>query len=219
MKEIKIIFLPDGKAAVVEAGTTLRAAAGEAGIHVSSVCGGDGTCGKCRVIVRQGEVQTEPTGFLSPEEVAQGYVLACRTQVFGDLLVEVPLESRWEGRALLGQLDSIRFGQILPCHPGARPYRDEPLSQKVFLSLPEPTLADHVSDWERVQRALGKEGKEGEGRGGKGIGFLIPSASFFFPPSASFPFPPLPSASLRFGPEEQETPRRPGRGRAGKEKA
>jgi uncharacterized 2Fe-2S/4Fe-4S cluster protein (DUF4445 family) len=120
------------------------------------------------VIVRQGEVQTEPTGFLSPEEVAQGYVLACRTQVFGDLLVEVPLESRWEGRALLGQLDSIRFGQILPCHPGARPYRDEPLSQKVFLSLPEPTLADHVSDWERVQRALGKEGKEGEGRGGKG---------------------------------------------------
>ena len=156
MKEIKIIFLPDGKAAVVEAGTTLRAAAGEAGIHVSSVCGGDGTCGKCRVIVRQGEVQTEPTGFLSPEEVAQGYVLACRTQVFGDLLVEVPLEFRWEGRALLGQLDSIRFGQILPCHPDARPYRDEPLSQKVFLSLPEPTLTDHVSDWERVQRALGK---------------------------------------------------------------
>jgi len=162
MAAITITFLPDGKATVAEAGITLRQAAERAGVHISSLCGGDGTCGKCRVIVRQGEVQTPPSAFLSQSEIDQGYVLACQSRAYSDLVVEVPLESQWEGRALLGHLDAIRFGQILPCHPQARPYRDDPLARKTFLSLPAPTLRDHLSDWERVQWALRKALGNGE---------------------------------------------------------
>lgn len=156
MKEITITFLPDGKATVAEAGITLQRAAEQAGVYISSLCGGEGTCGKCRILVRQGEVRTPPSALLSQAEIEQGYVLACQARAYSDLLVEVPLESQWEGRALLSSLDAVRFGQILPCHPDARPYREEALSRKEFLSLPAPTLADHLSDWERVRWALRK---------------------------------------------------------------
>lgn len=152
-----MVFLPDGKGTKVPEGETVLAAAEKAGVHLSSVCGGEGTCGRCRVVLKKGDVQTEPTAFLSPEEVAAGHALACRTRVQSDLLVEVPLESQWESRALLAAADTSRFGQIVPQRPGARAYCCDPLSRKVFLSLPPPTLEDNLSDLDRVWRELDRK--------------------------------------------------------------
>jgi len=59
-------------------------------------CGGQGTCGQCRVKVRHGSV-IQPTRNelqrFSAEDLAGGYRLACQVQPLGSPKVEVPAES------------------------------------------------------------------------------------------------------------------------------
>ena len=52
----RIRFLPDDREVEVAEGSTLLDAARAAGVYVGSICNGEGVCGKCRVIVREGEV-------------------------------------------------------------------------------------------------------------------------------------------------------------------
>jgi len=99
--KVKVTFLPEGEVVWIEKGATLLDAARKGGIYVNSICGGDGICGKCKVIVREGEVITRPTTLLKREEIKKGYVLACQAKVTQDVVVEVPPESRVEGKILM----------------------------------------------------------------------------------------------------------------------
>lgn len=96
MNTYQITFLPDNKKITVEKGITLLDAAQQAGIYISSVCGGEGVCGKCRVILKKGRVESESTGPLHDDEIAKGAVLACQAKVVEDVEVEIPQESRIE---------------------------------------------------------------------------------------------------------------------------
>lgn len=77
-----------------DSGTNLMEAVVEAGIELKAVCGGAGSCGKCQVIVKEGEVNQLAQGSLSPDKLKQGYVLACQTEVIEDVRIEIPPESR-----------------------------------------------------------------------------------------------------------------------------
>ena len=87
-------FDPFGKAVQVKEGTSLLEAAGEAGIIINSVCGGDGICGRCKMIVKEGNVRSEATTLLSREEIQNGMVLACRAYVTSDIVAHIPEETR-----------------------------------------------------------------------------------------------------------------------------
>ncbi|HLD35676.1 MAG TPA: 2Fe-2S iron-sulfur cluster binding domain-containing protein, partial [Planctomycetota bacterium] len=76
MNKVSITFSPSAKTVQVVQGTSILDAAREAGLHIQSVCGGDGVCGKCRVIIKSGKVESPPTGLLTPEEIDDGVVLA-----------------------------------------------------------------------------------------------------------------------------------------------
>ena len=91
--QYKVAFTPLYKAVTVPAGMTLLEAAGKAGIAIDSVCGGDGICGRCRMIVVEGKVGGDATALLTREEIRQGVVLACQTTVESDLRVEIPAET------------------------------------------------------------------------------------------------------------------------------
>src|SRR5512139_3425469 len=90
----KVRFEPNGREVEIPAGESLLRAAVLAGVHVNATCGGSGVCGKCRVVVEQGDVESPPTAKLTPEEVARGYVLACASLVRDDVEVRVPVESQ-----------------------------------------------------------------------------------------------------------------------------
>ena len=64
----KITFFPCEKSVTVEDGTNLLRAALEAGVHINASCGGEGVCGKCRVIIEEGEVEGGRSEKLSEEE-------------------------------------------------------------------------------------------------------------------------------------------------------
>ena len=155
MTSFRIRFLPEDRQMTVEEGVNLLEAAREANVYVGGLCGSEGVCGKCRVIIREGEVDGESTDFLTREEIRRGYVLACQVVPRSDLLVEVPAESRLAGYEGIGK-DSERFRDF--AHRGAErpPSELDPLVRKFFLDLPEPTLDDPTADQERLLEAVSK---------------------------------------------------------------
>ena len=89
----EIDFGPIGKRVDVAPGTDLLEAARQAGVGLASVCGGEGTCGRCRVVIMSGSV-TPPVDadrrFISQLELISGQRLACRCQVYGDVKFTSP---------------------------------------------------------------------------------------------------------------------------------
>ncbi|HIE09620.1 MAG TPA: DUF4445 domain-containing protein [Armatimonadetes bacterium] len=174
MARFKVTFLPDGRQTFVEEGETLLQAARRARVYIQSICGGEGTCGKCKVIVKRGKFKTKPSPFISDEEERKGYVLACLTTPMSDLEVEVPLESRMEGVQAVEDV-------VLKSELKVTPERCNPLSQKVFLELPPPSLEDNIPDLDRLLRGLrgaGYDKVEVDFRSLKGMADLLRDSDF-----------------------------------------
>jgi uncharacterized 2Fe-2S/4Fe-4S cluster protein (DUF4445 family) len=95
---LTILVQPAERSVQGRSGEVLLDLLRSAGIDLEAVCGGAGECGKCRVVVSPVEA-VEPTGgatrhTLSPDDRANGYVLACRTRAVADCVVTIPVESR-----------------------------------------------------------------------------------------------------------------------------
>ena len=152
-KTYTVTFIPDNRTGSVGQGSTIMDAALEAGVYLSSVCGGKGTCGKCRAIVREGQTDMEPSSFLGEDELRKGTVIACKTEVLSDLVVEVPEESRLVGKPKFESVHVQRFGETAD---GKIAYAHDPLCEKTFFDLPRPSIADNLSDLERLELEISK---------------------------------------------------------------
>jgi len=154
MATVRVRFEPEGKTVEVRQGATLLDAARAAGVFVSSICGGDGICGRCRVQVLSGVVDAEPTALLSREEIREGYVLACQTRVTEDVEVRVPPEARGDGAQILVDEDARRFRALAPALGAAAEYPVSPIVSKLCVELPPPTLQDYLGCQERLYREI-----------------------------------------------------------------
>jgi uncharacterized 2Fe-2S/4Fe-4S cluster protein (DUF4445 family) len=153
----RIKFLPDEQEIAIDEGQSLLEAARRANVYVGAICGGEGTCGKCRLIVREGEVEGESTEFLTREEIRRGYVLACQVFPRNDLVVEVPPESRLSGYVGIGGKESERFRDFTHREPEGPALQLDPVVKKFFLTIPGPSIDDPTADQERLLSALSKE--------------------------------------------------------------
>jgi len=162
MTTYRVAFHPDGKEVEVPEGATLLEAAGQAGVHVESACGGEGVCGQCRLQVVKGSARADKDslGFFSQDEITKGYVLACQTRVTEDLEVVVPARSRLGDERIAMDALPLKYGEsggVAMCridHDPAALF--EPLVAKLYLELPEPTIDDNIADIDRVTRELAK---------------------------------------------------------------
>ncbi|MCD8138877.1 MAG: ASKHA domain-containing protein [Planctomycetaceae bacterium] len=93
-----IAFAPSGKSADVPSGTRLSDACRQAGFTLPTPCGGNGTCGKCRVHVVSGDVPADAKqrACLSPSQLADGWRASCMADVAGDLTLADPDAERPE---------------------------------------------------------------------------------------------------------------------------
>ena len=112
MSEYKILFLPHNKEITVQDGGSLIRAAMEAGVHINASCGGEGICGKCRVIIEEGNIEGGITEKLSDADIKKGYRLACKAIVRGNVTVRVPVESEVDARVLNMQATARRTALI-----------------------------------------------------------------------------------------------------------
>lgn len=152
-KKCLIRFEPSGLKIEVPVGTVLLEAAHKAGIYLSSICGGDGYCGKCRVIIDMGQFHSRPTTLLTQEEIRQDVVLACQTTVLSDMTVTVPKSHTLETSQILMDSDAHRFSQ-LPGAVRAGLFEFDALVRKVYVEMSPPTVHDHTADHERLYLAI-----------------------------------------------------------------
>jgi uncharacterized 2Fe-2S/4Fe-4S cluster protein (DUF4445 family) len=152
-KKCIVRFEPSGLKAEVQSGTILLEAAHKAGIYLSSICGGDGYCGKCKVIIDDGQFQSRPTTLLTPDEIRQNVVLACQTTVLSDVIVTVPESHILETSQILMDSNTHRFSELAG-EVRAGVFEFDPLVQKIFVEMSPPTVQDHTADHERLYLAI-----------------------------------------------------------------
>ena len=149
----KIHFLPNDTFVDVNDGSTVLDAAHKANIYINSICGGDGICGKCKVILSSGTVDALPTKQLSNEEVEKDYILACEASVTSDLQILVPQETRLEGKKILldqNEQHSMTWKAILD----QAKFKHDALVKKICPKMEPPTMDDNVADHERLYQAI-----------------------------------------------------------------
>jgi uncharacterized 2Fe-2S/4Fe-4S cluster protein (DUF4445 family) len=147
-----IKFLPYETTIQVQDGDTVIRAALEAGVHVNASCGGEGVCGKCRVLIEDGTVDGGISEKLSEEDQEKGYRLACQAIVKSNLVVRIPVESTIDAGVLKMQAAPRRTAHI-------REMNFEELKEKglfiapvekKYLELPAPTIQDNLPDITRL---------------------------------------------------------------------
>ncbi|MCC6025799.1 MAG: ASKHA domain-containing protein [Caldimicrobium sp.] len=137
----KVTFEPYQVTADAHPYETVLELAMRLGIHINASCGGLGACGKCKVILEKGEVQGE--------KVDGVYYKACTTLPLTDVVIRIPVESKYDRKALL------RKDRVLA--KAIERKESFPLSSPLnwaSLSLKPPSLEDNMPDLSRVLLAL-----------------------------------------------------------------
>jgi uncharacterized 2Fe-2S/4Fe-4S cluster protein (DUF4445 family) len=137
-------FEPLGQRYLCPDGTLLLDAARQAGVQLVALCGGQGTCGRCLVQVREGQAPPPSSveqARLTAAELEAGYRLACQLRVIDDLRIHIPVESLSTSQRtqVEGQESAIEL---------------DPPVNSVELQVAPPTLADLRADADRVCDAL-----------------------------------------------------------------
>jgi len=152
MSRHKIKFLPYNTEITVEQGENLIRVAMEAGVHINASCGGEGVCGKCRVIIEDGNVEGGITEKLSQEDLENGYRQACLASVQNDLVVRIPIESEVDASTL--NLQKTPRRKALIWEMNLEELKEKglfvPPVEKKYLELPEPTPQDNLPDVTRL---------------------------------------------------------------------
>ena len=156
MKECSVTFLPHQQKINVSSGERLIRAALRAGVHINASCGGEGVCGKCRVLIEEGQVGGGLSERLSDKDVETGYRLACLAKVTEDIVVRIPVESSIDKSVMNLQATPRRTARIQ--HMDFERLKEEghftPPVEKIFLSLTPPDPLNNLPDVTRLVEHL-----------------------------------------------------------------
>ena len=152
---IEVDFQPVGRHVQVEPGATILEAAQKAGVGLSAVCGGGGSCGTCLVHLDADAPVSQPSfhekNELQEAELASGMRLACQVKLLGSTRVDVPPES-------------LTAPQRTQVEGEERPVEFAPPVRAFDLTLEAATQSDLRADWERLCDALIAVGALAAGR-------------------------------------------------------
>jgi uncharacterized 2Fe-2S/4Fe-4S cluster protein (DUF4445 family) len=153
--ECLIVLLPAGRRGSVPYGANLLDAARTLGVELESICGGRQTCGKCQIVLEQGDFLKHgvmsDAAHLSPPTAREleyrethalnGRRLACACEIIGDIVVNVPVESQARK-------------QIIAKAVTERVIHIQPAVRKVYVQVQSAELNDRGSYWTRLQATL-----------------------------------------------------------------
>ena len=155
-KDALVVFTPSGKRGRFAIGTPLLQAARTLGVDVDSVCGGRALCGRCQVLVMEGDFskhgvnsRAENLSPLSAAErsygrrrpLAEGHRLSCSARVQGDLVIDVPPSSQVHRQVVRKAAD-------------ARPITLDPVVHLHYVEVQQPDMHDPSGDLQRLMKAL-----------------------------------------------------------------
>ena len=154
-----IVFTPSGKRGRFPVGTPVLQAARALGVDIDSVCGGRGLCGRCQVLVAEGEFAKHGvsssaaslTPVSEPElrfgrraKLAEGRRLSCSTKILADVVIDVPETSQVHR-------------QVVRKAAEAREIDLNPLVRLYYVEVREPDMHEPSGDLRRLNEALERE--------------------------------------------------------------
>ena len=157
----KVVFQIEGGSPVeiaCNAGDNLLELARRANVAIDAPCSGNGSCGKCRVKLTDGEVETIPSRHITKEEFEAGWRLSCNCKVVGDCTVFVPdIASAYQSRMKTADLSSPK--EIAIFEDCQRQLQESGMAftnnfRAVIAEMVEPTLDDTMPDNERLTWAI-----------------------------------------------------------------
>ena len=139
-------------------GESLLEVARKTNVAIDAPCGGNGACGKCKVKLVGGTLDSKKTSHISDEEYAAGWRLACISKIIDDVEVLVPdIASAYKSRMKMADLSSAEEVKIF-----------EELKEQITevgielknnlevidVTMSAPTLDDTMPDNERFSWAV-----------------------------------------------------------------
>ena len=151
------IKLTTGQKITARSGQNVYKTLKDNGIYLVASCGGKGVCGKCRIKGLEGKSLIKSKGKLTQKDLDEKIMLACQTFPEEDVLIEIPEGSKLvigDKIAVSRTKDLLEF--LLSSGTGL-----SSSVKRIDLKLAPPTIEDHVSDLERLKRALEENGISG----------------------------------------------------------
>ncbi|MCC0039147.1 MAG: DUF4445 domain-containing protein [Brucellaceae bacterium] len=151
--------MPSGKRGRFPKGTPVLDAARALGVYVESVCGGRATCGRCQVVVQEGQFakhkitstldNISPVGpkearYAEKRELKPGRRLSCSATIEGDLVIDVPQ-------------DTVINAQVVRKSPIERTIERNPAVQLCYVEVDEPDMHKPLGDLDRLKAVLEKD--------------------------------------------------------------
>ena len=165
---MKVTFQIEGGSPVqieCNAGDNLLELARRANVAIDAPCSGNGSCGKCRVKLIEGALETIQSRHITDEEYEAGWRLSCNSKVLGDCTVFVPdIASAYQSRMKTADLSSPK--EIAIFEDAKADLQNSGIAftnsfRSVVVTMTPPTLEDTMPDNERltwaIQEALGVE--------------------------------------------------------------
>jgi uncharacterized 2Fe-2S/4Fe-4S cluster protein (DUF4445 family) len=143
-KNFTIEIEPIGKRVELDEPVNGLQAIMDAGVGLKSVCGGKGTCGKCRIAILDnaaGAPNAQELKTLTREEITRGVRLACQQTFDRDTSIYIPASSLTEEQKLQVSGDE---GQL----------QVNPVFKKYFVKIKPPGLSDMQADFSRIKDAV-----------------------------------------------------------------
>lgn len=142
------------------AGDNLLEVARSANVAIDAPCSGNGACGKCRVQLKNGELESKKTLHISDEEYQAGWRLSCCSKISADVNVLVPdIASAYKSRMKVADLSSKEEIAIFENAKSDIQLAGIELKNSlevVDVLMDVPSLDDTMPDNERLTRALRK---------------------------------------------------------------
>jgi uncharacterized 2Fe-2S/4Fe-4S cluster protein (DUF4445 family) len=151
-----VVFMPSGRRGRFPVGTPVLQAARQLGVDIDSVCGGRAICGRCQIVVSEGEFaklgvtsKGDHLSDFSPVEqrysdkrgMKPGRRLSCQAHLLGDLVIDVPEDSQVHKQVVRkrAEMRAIELDPVVKLH---------------YVEVAEPDMHDPTGDLQRLEKAL-----------------------------------------------------------------
>jgi ferredoxin len=156
MTDHLVLFMPSGKRGRFPTDTPVLDAARQLGVHVESVCGGRGICGRCQVDVQEGVFAkhgiTSSNEHISPfggnevryaekRDLKAGRRLSCSAKILGDLVIDIPQ-------------DAVVNAQVVRKDSDGRVIERNPAIHMCYVEVEEPDMHKPLGDLDRLLMAF-----------------------------------------------------------------
>ena len=158
---MKVTFQIEGSTPVeieCNAGDNLLELARRANVAIDAPCSGNGSCGKCRVKLLEGELESIKSRHITDEEYNAGWRLSCNSKVMSDVTVLVPdIASAYQSRMKTADLSSPK--EIAIFQDAQEKLKESGIRftnsfRSAVVTMAEPTLDDTMPDNERLTWAI-----------------------------------------------------------------